>query len=265
VIETASYEIRCAEIWGGASVKEEEVTTPGVRAAIHSSASDAAKGGDLYYFSVCAYDTLTRIAIADVRGHGEQVSHLSDWLYQALEARMNDSDGSRVLTDLNKIAHARGLEVITSAAIATFHRGQGVLHYSYAGHPPLMLGRAGQHWRPLEANGGLPLGIMRDAIYQQESVGVAPGDRLFLYTDGVAECPGPGESFYEDEDLLAALNRYRDKPIADLRSKLRDDLTNFAGGPLLHDDVTFLLVEVRQPPRFWRRRIFAGRPRSLPM
>jgi len=128
-----------------------------------------------------------------------------------------------------------------------------------------MLGRSGHTWQPLDANGGLPLGILPNAQYTQESVCISPGDRLFLYTDGVAECPGPGETLYGDEDMLAALNRYDGKPIADLRSELRDDLTSYAGGQLLHDDVTFLLVEVRQPPPFWKRRILAGKPRALTM
>ncbi len=74
--EPQPYEIRCAEIWGGAASTQDKVKTPGVRAAIHSSAGGAEKGGDLYYFSVCAYDTLTRIAIADVRGHGLAASQL---------------------------------------------------------------------------------------------------------------------------------------------------------------------------------------------
>jgi hypothetical protein len=79
------YRIHYAETWGGASAKEEDVMTPGVRAAIHLSASGAVKGGDLHYLSVCAYDTLTRIAVVDVRGHGEAVSDLSEWLYLSLE------------------------------------------------------------------------------------------------------------------------------------------------------------------------------------
>lgn len=33
------YMIRCAEIWGGTSVKEDQLATPGLHAAIHSSAS----------------------------------------------------------------------------------------------------------------------------------------------------------------------------------------------------------------------------------
>jgi hypothetical protein len=53
---------------GGVSVTEDQVATPGAYAAIYSSASGDAKGGDLYYFSVCAYDTLTRIAVADFAG-----------------------------------------------------------------------------------------------------------------------------------------------------------------------------------------------------
>ncbi len=259
--ETAPYEIHCAEIWGGASVKEDDVTTPGVRAAIHSSASGAEKGGDLYYFTVCAYDTLTRIAIADVRGHGDQVSHLSEWLYESLEARMNDADGSRVLTDLNAIVRSRGFEAITTAAVATIHRDKGWLDFCYAGHPPLMLGRAGQPWRPLESEGGLPLGILAGAKYPQERVRVLPGDRLFVYTDGVTECPGENDTLYGDAEMLTTLDQLRDKPLTELRDGLQRNLTNYAGGNLLHDDVTFLLVEVRRPPPIWKRRIFSGKPR----
>lgn len=264
---TAAHEIHCAEIWGGASVKEDEVATPGVRAAIHSSASGDSKGGDLYYFSVCAYDSITRIAIADVRGHGQAVSHLSEWLYQSLEARMNDSDSAEVLTDLNNVVRARGFEAITTAVVATFHRDKGLLNYSYAGHPPLMLGRSGKQWRPLEARAGtdpvnLPLGVLSGVRYTQEQVPVEPGDRLFLYTDGVAECPGIGDALYGDEEMLAALNRTSGESLADIRETLRGDLTRYAGGSLEHDDVTYMLVEVLQPPPFWKRRLFAGKPRS---
>lgn len=261
----APYQIRCAEIWGGAAVNEDQITTPGVRAAIHSTASGDAKGGDLYYFSVCAYDTLTRIAIADVRGHGEGVSHLSEWLYGALEARMNDSNGAEVLTDLNDMVRARGFEAITTAVVATFHRDKRLLYYSYAGHPPLMLGRSGQPWQPLEAPktsgpANLPLGVIAGARFSQEKVRVEPGDRLFLYTDGVAECPGPGEELYGDDKMLAALNHTSGRPLAEVARDIREDLMHYAGGTLDHDDCTFLLVEVLEQPPFWKRRIFPGRP-----
>ena len=263
---TEPYEIHCAEVWGGVSVKDDNVATPGVHAAIHSSASGDAKGGDVYYFSVCAYDALTRIALADVRGHGQEVSHLSEWLYQSLEARMNDSDGAGVLTDLNQVVRKQGLEAITTAVVATIDRNKRQLSYAYAGHPPMFLGGHGLDWHLLkvaETQGpaNLPLGVLPEARFTQETVSVKPGDRLFLYSDGVAECPGPDDSFYGDERMLDMLRRTGGDSVATARTRLLGDLTNYAAGPLIHDDCTFLLVEVLKSPQVWKRRFFAGKPR----
>ncbi len=45
-------------------------------------------GGDIYYFGVCKGDTITRLAIADVTGHGEAVSEIGQYVYDALKAHM---------------------------------------------------------------------------------------------------------------------------------------------------------------------------------
>jgi len=266
--EPRPYEIRCAEIWGGVSVKQDEVTTPGVHAAIYSSASGADKGGDLYYFSVCAYDTLTRIAIADVRGHGLAASQLSEWLYEALEVRMNDSDGAGVLTDLNDIVRSRGFEAITTAAIATFHRNKRRLYYAYAGHPPLMLGRSGHPWRELAAPtsqgpANLPLGVLPNARFVQEEVAITPGDRLFLYTDGVPECPAAGSSpepeLFGDKKMCEVLDRHAARSLREARQGIHNGLVTHAGGELTHDDCTFMFVEVLKPPPIWKRRLLPAK------
>jgi serine phosphatase RsbU (regulator of sigma subunit) len=268
--ETVPYQIRCAEIWGGVNAKQDEIATPGVRAVIHSSASGDERGGDLYYFSVCAYDTLTRIAIADVRGHGLAASQLSEWLYNSLESRMNDSNGGGVLEDLNDIVRGRGFEAITTAAIATIHRDKGELYYCYAGHPPLMLGRLGQVWRelpPPTTTGptNLPLGIVANARYVQEKAVVAPGDRLFLYTDGVSECPANGSNadseMFGDKRMSMVLNEFKGCPLRESGQAIHDALLGHAGGQLTHDDCTFMFVEVVKPPPFWKRRILPGRGR----
>ena len=271
-MELAPHKIRCAEIWGGVTVKEADVETPGVRAAIHSAAGGGSKGGDLYYFSVCGYDALTRIAIADVRGHGEAVSHLSEWLYQSLADRMNDQDGAGVLNDLNGMVRTRGFEAITTAVVATLHRDKGELHYAYAGHPPLLHWRMqDSSWHPLEATaeatGGpanLPLGILAGVHYTQQTVRVKPGDRLFLYTDGISECPGPDDALYGDQAMLDALTESSASELPEARDGIRQNLASYAGTSTHeHDDTTFLLVEVLPPAPFWKRRIFpaTSRPR----
>jgi serine phosphatase RsbU (regulator of sigma subunit) len=270
LISAQPYQIRCAEIWGGTVSRQDEVATPGVRAAIHSSASGGDKGGDLYYISVCAFDTLTRIAVADVRGHGLAASQLSEWLYGSLEARMNDADGARVLRDLNEIICIRGFSAITTAVIATLHRDKGLLYYCYAGHPPLMLARQGQTWHDLPAPAGsgpanLPLGIVPDARFIQEKVEVAQGDRLFLYTDGVSECPGPEGSLdpelFADKKMRDALDRYTPRPLPEAKNGIHKALLDHSGGQLIHDDCTFMFVEVLAPRPLWKRRILPGKRR----
>ena len=83
------YEIKCGEVWGGIRGTDVDAITSGVEACLFSSACDGGKGGDIYYFSVCTGDLLTRIAIADVMGHGKPVSDTSEWLYNSLQERMN--------------------------------------------------------------------------------------------------------------------------------------------------------------------------------
>lgn len=187
---------------------------------------------------------MTRIALADVRGHGEAVSHLSSWLYQVLAQRMNDPDGAAVLTDLNGIVRTRGFEAITTAVVATMHRDQGRLTYSYAGHPPLLLGKPRAGWIALDVTAGsgpsnLPLGVISGAKYTQGTTQVEPGDRIFLYSDGVSECPGETDGLYGHQRLREALDRTRELPLADVRHAIRQDLVDYTGGALAHDDCGF--------------------------
>jgi phosphoserine phosphatase RsbU/P len=268
----APYQIRCAEIWGGTAAKQDAIATPGIRAAIHSSASGDGHGGDIYYLSVCGYETLTRIALADLRGHGETVSRLSHWIYDELAERMNDTDGAAVLTDLSEVVRSRGLEAITTAVVATFDRDRGVLYHANAGHPPMWLSKAAGGWQKLQTRttagpANLPLGALPNTRYTQEQVRIEPGDRLLLLTDGVLETPGAtppandndGDSLYGEQRLLDVLQRTRQLPLDEARQVLRDDLTHYAGGELLHDDCTFLLIEPFAPAPFWKRRLWPQR------
>src|SRR5688500_14430771 len=94
-----------------------------VDASLLSTACDGAgKGGDIYYFSVCDGDDLTRIVLADVAGHGLPVSDVSAWLYESMLRAMNTIAGDRVLSDLNEVATERGMTALTTAAVAGFYR-----------------------------------------------------------------------------------------------------------------------------------------------
>ena len=97
------YHIGCTEIWGGVRGEDLDACTGGVVASLYSRAAEGGKGGDIYYLSSCSGDAITRIAIADVRGHGAAVSNTSEWLYEAVRSRMNTLDGSSILAELNAL------------------------------------------------------------------------------------------------------------------------------------------------------------------
>ena len=199
-LESMHY-IGCSEIWGGVRGEDLDAWTSGLVASLHSTASDGDEGGDIYYISVCSTDLLTRIAVADVTGHGQTVSHISRWLYQALQTRMNSLEGHDLLADLNDLVGERGYQAMSTAVVATFNKADSNLYFSYAGHPPMFAyRRTGKRWEAVtleqERKGSnLPLGAFPETIYGQEFRRMCSGDRLFLYTDGVTEATNSKVNF----------------------------------------------------------------------
>jgi serine phosphatase RsbU (regulator of sigma subunit) len=80
--------LECKELWGGIRNQNIEIAAGKVIGSIYSASSEGGKGGDIYYFGVCKGDLISRMAIADVTGHGEAVSEISQYVYDALKAHM---------------------------------------------------------------------------------------------------------------------------------------------------------------------------------
>src|SRR5512139_3225657 len=81
--------LKCSGIWGGIRNRDIEITAGKVIGSIYSAACcEGGKGGDIYYFGVCKGDLITRLAIADVVGHGEAVTEVSHYVYDSLKAHI---------------------------------------------------------------------------------------------------------------------------------------------------------------------------------
>lgn len=109
-----------------------------------------------------------------------------------------------------------------------------------AGHPhPMILRKDGTVERI--GAGGLPIGLIEGATWQRIEVQLNAGDRLFLVSDGVLECPDPTGAEYGEEALesfLHAAAGMEDKALLDaLVGKLKDH----RGGAGFPDDVSGLL------------------------
>ncbi len=244
------HRIRCAEVWGGIRNADLDAVTSGVRASLFSSACDGGRGGDVYFFSVCGSDSLTRVALADVTGHGESVARIGEWLYDALAARMNSLRGDRVLAELNDLAEHYGYDAISTLAVVQYYRRKTQLYVSYAGHPPaLVFRRSAGEWLPAkipEKRGmfDLPIGVSDDTRYSQQAMPLASGDRVLLYTDGVIEAPDATGDQFGTERLLSIARQAAGGSLSELKTAVLDAVRNHTGGKLDHDDVTVLVMEV---------------------
>lgn len=245
-----THKVRCAEIWGGNRGDELDVETSGVRACMYSNPSDGGKGGDIYFFSVCGSDLLTRVAIADVVGHGESVADTSEWLYDSLAARMNSADGDQVLADLNRASTAKGYKAMSTAVVAAFYRGKSQFYYAYAGHHDLLFLRSGSgQWEklspaPTDCVSGLPLGVVEDCEFEQQCLPASIGDRFLVYTDGLIEAIDANDVLFGEQRLIELLNEVSHASLSEIRSAVLSRLVEYTGGVLDHDDVTFMIVEI---------------------
>jgi sigma-B regulation protein RsbU (phosphoserine phosphatase) len=247
--------VQCAEVWGGIREFDEDLETSGVRASLFSKAADGGKGGDIYFFSVCSQEMLTRIALADVAGHGSAVTNLSEWLYGAMKQYMDTSENSAILGELNRLAHTNSLHAMTTAALMGIVRqDERLLLYAYAGHPPMLINKAGDAvWRAVRPAtdaerssdlANLPLGVDEGATFDQLRAVLAPGDRLLIYSDGVIEAPDGDDQLFGQQRLQATLSELDGRPITDVKRGVVDALHTHTGGRLAHDDVTLMALEV---------------------
>src|SRR5688572_14815004 len=191
--------------------------------------------------------------MADAVGHGMPAALLTMFLKQALVTKVIDATGYRLLAPsvtmqkLNDALVAQNLSTATFATALYGNINYRTLKLTFArgGHPdPILLTREGE-LKILESEGAL-LGIFPDDVYQQASVELQPGDRVFIYSDGVeiafspVDCPSPAnwrELLYARRDLTT------EQIIADLRDLLaRAD----ANSDRKKDDLTVIAIEVER-------------------
>jgi sigma-B regulation protein RsbU (phosphoserine phosphatase) len=117
----------------------------------------------------------------------------------------------------------------------------GRFQYVMAGHPPpVLLPRAGP---PIVVEGaGLPIGMIEEAVFEDESLVLEPGDRLYFYTDGVIEALNGDEEEFGPARLLDEIARWRDHPLRAGLDRIAAAVRAWCGGRL-KDDVSLLAVE----------------------
>jgi sigma-B regulation protein RsbU (phosphoserine phosphatase) len=199
-------------------------------------------GGDYHDF-VTAREGLLGIAIGDVSGKSLPAALLMAVLQASFNAQVqNDLAVRETVARVN----AHMARFTAPEQFATFFYGElglqtGSFTYCNAGHNPPLIIRAGGGTEEL-SEGGLILGVMGGAEYQEGIVSLAPGDMLFLYTDGITEAKNSLDEEFGVERLTRLLVDMRRLPPDDLLDIIFEEANRFSSGGLLQQDDTTLLV-----------------------
>ena len=117
------------------------------------------------------------------------------------------------------------------------------LRYVCAGHPPPY--RTAGEIAPEELEGeGLPIGIVEDATFDEYSVILKPGDRLFLFSDGVAEAMNANDDLFDAERIVSSLSKGRTSTLEDSIQTLMSDVDTWISGSGATDDISVLALEI---------------------
>ena len=220
---------------------------PGFEVAAHYQTS-ARAGGDYYDFFKLDQGGWG-LFIADVSGHGTPAAVLMAITHAIAHAepRAHTPPATMLqyLNDRLAAAYTRGGTFVT-AFYATLDPVHRTLTYSRAGHNPPRLLRNGQIIS-IEADGGVPLGILPGQNYEQASVTLKPGDLLLLYTDGITEAmapstgDGPRDQFGV-ERLDALLLDCDHSTAGQCLDQVMAAVTFFGGASLPTDDQTLIAI-----------------------
>jgi phosphoserine phosphatase RsbU/P len=205
-------------------------------------------GGDAYVAASRPNGRLA-VAIADVCGKGMPAALLMASTLATLEDLVDGPlSPAQVCAQLSRILAPRlGEERFVSLAFAVLDPEQGRLTYANAGHPaPLLLHADGRTSRL--TSGGPVLGVVAEAAYEEGQLPLGRGDRLVLFTDGVAEAADESGEELGEARLLARLREGNDVPAADASAGVLDLARAYAGGSLA-DDATVVVVDTRETTR----------------
>ena len=200
-----------------------------------SANAEADIGGDLYEALSTPYGT--RVLIGDVRGKGlEAVRLASSVLGSYRHVAHERVDLRAIVADLDRaVARSVGYEDFVTACLVE-ERG-GTLTVLNCGHPAPLLLRRGTVI-PLEPPSPAPplgfLPVVRPRVERLE-----PGDRLLLFTDGLAEARQNGEFFPIRERAWRIVGH---GTVEDGLTSLVNALRGWVHG-VLDDDIALILLE----------------------
>ncbi len=199
------------------------------------------------------------VYMVDVSGHGVRASLLSVTLSHWFARQLEVSSLHAPTPDGNRVSFLSPAEVaeelnrqfqMSMENVQYFTMCYGVLdlelrefHYVTAGNPPLIVVRSGGEADVLTVE-GFPIGLVEQPGYSENVIKLKPGDRVFVYTDGVIEAEDEHETPYGTERLADKLSKSSCPDLDECIESVLESVRLWEGHRGLKDDFSILAFEL---------------------
>ena len=200
-------------------------------------------GGDFYDFFLVDDDHLAMV-IADVSGKGIPASLFMMISKILIKNRLKAGDSpsaalEKVNNQLIETNNIKPKQFVTVwLAVLELSTGKG--NAANAGHEHPVLKRAGGTYELVEYKHSPPVSLLRGLRFREHSFEMKPGDRLFVYTDGVAEAKNSERELFGTDRVLSVLNSDKDASPQKTLENVTNGINAFVGDAEQFDDITML-------------------------
>ena len=213
--------------------------------SLYASMSPAKEvGGDLYDFFMIDDDHLA-LVIGDVSGKGVPAALFMMVAVSLIHhVSMGELDPAKILQTVNAEICARNPEeMFVTVWLGILEISSGKLMAANAGHEYPALKRPGEHFELLKDRHGFVVGGMDGVRYRSYELQLAPGEKVFVYTDGVPEANNVSEELFGAERMVDALRDCEDGSPAQVLEGVRNAVSKFIGEAPQFDDLTMLCLQ----------------------
>ena len=201
-------------------------------------------GGDFYDFYQLS-DTTVAFLAADVSGKGIPAAM---FMMTAKTIIKDLAESGMAVNDIFTKANEKLCENNESGMFVTAWMGildltTGLVQFANAGHNPPLVKHADGSFEYLKTRAGFVLAGMEGIRYRPGELTLQPGDRIFLYTDGVTEATNADNALYGEKRLHAFMNQHAKLDATAMLPALKADIDAFVGEAPQFDDITMLMLD----------------------
>ena len=203
-------------------------------------------GGDFYDFYFVDDENLAFL-IADVSGKGIPAAMFMMTAKTFIKSYAESGVSvEEVFTYANaKLCEGNDAGMFVTAWMGILNTKTGHVQFANAGHNPPLVRHADGTYEYLKSRAGFVLAGMEGVRYRKNELTLAPGDAIYLYTDGVTEATNLNEELYGEERLQTVLNLYKDATPEIICAEVKIDVDKFVGEAPQFDDITMLAIRYK--------------------